>query len=320
MWRGPEEADPAALRRCRELRPSARQRAKQPAPYFVLETGPVDLVGVDQGIRGTLDREQGEWLRRVSRRSPKPKVLVLGKPIYADGEYHPREIEGGGTVDDVVRDPANNYVATVVGDKHNYQRYPVGLPDGRVIQHVVSGGGGAFTHATHKIPKVDLPGVGEGAFRCYPRRGDSLSYYSLLYDRRLGLGRGLLYVPPDEAAAIMAERLGVEPTREGDRGAKVTGRSRRAAARVFPLPGQFRGPLHRVFSEFFDSNRPPLFKNYLRVEVSPRSMCVSCVGVTGCAEHEQDPPVEDRFEIPLRAACEARPRLEDRDDPARGGG
>ena len=299
LWRDPEEVDPAVLERCRELRPEPGQRSEQPAPYFVLEAGPVDLVGIDNGIRGTVDREQGEWLRRVSRRSPKPKVLVLGKPIYADGEYHPREIEGGGTVDKIVRDPANNYVATVVGDKHNYQRYGVDVGGGRVIQHIVSGGGGAFTHATHKIPRVDLPGVSEEDFRCYPRRGDSLSYYSKLYDRSLGLGRGLLYVPPDEAAAIMARRLGIEATREGDRTVRVSERSRRAAARVFPLPGQARGPLHRIFEELFDRNDPPLFKNYLRVEVSSRSLAVSCVGVTGCLDHEQDPPVEDRVEIPL---------------------
>ncbi len=281
LWRDPEEADPAVLERCRKLRPDPKQRLDQPAPYFVLEAGPVDLVGIDNGITGTIDREQGKWLRRVSRRSPKPKVLVLGKPIYADGEYHPREIEGGGTVDEIVRDPANYYVATVVGDKHNYQRYGVDVGGGRVIQHIVSGGGGAFTHATHKIPRVDLPGVSEEGFRCYPRRGDSPSYYSKLYDRSLGLGRGLLYVPPDEAAAIMVRRLGLEATREGDRTVRVSERSRRAAARVFPLPGQARGPLHRVFEEIFDRNEPPLFKNYLRVEVSPRLASTCSASHTG---------------------------------------
>ena len=299
LWRDPEAADPRVLERCRQLRQTPRQRAAQPTPYFVLEAGPVDLVGIDNGMTGRLDRNQGEWIRRVSRRPGRPKVLVLGKPIYADGEYHPRKIEGGGTVDEVVRDPANNYVATVVGDKHNYQRYGVDVGGGRTIQHIVSGGGGAFTHATHKIPRVNLPGVSEEDFVCYPRRGDSLSYYSKLYDRSLGLGRGLLYVPPDEAAAIMAERLGVAATREGDRSARVSESSRRAAARVFPLPGQARGPLHRIFEEIFDRNDPPLFKNYLRVQVTPDVLSFSCVGVTGCLEHEQEPPVEDRVEIRL---------------------
>ena len=299
LWRDSEAADPAVLEESRALRPDPAQRLDQPAPYFVLEAGPVDLVAIDNGIRGTLDREQGEWLRRVSRRSPKPKILVLGKPIYANGEYNPREIDGGGTVDEIVRDPENNYVATVVGDKHNYQRYEVDVGAGRMVQHIVSGGGGAFTHATHKIPKVDLLGVTEEGFRCYPRRGDSLSYYSKLYAEKLRFARNLLYVPPDEAAAIMARRLEIVPTRGGDRRVKVSERSRRAAARVFPIPGQSHGLLHRVFEEFFDRNTPPLFKNYLRVEVGPGSLRISCVGVTGCLEHERHPPIEDVVEIRL---------------------
>jgi hypothetical protein len=44
--------------------------------------------------------------------------------------------------------------------------------------------------ASHRIPKVDLDSVGENDLVCYPRRGDSLAFYSKLYDRRLGLGRG----------------------------------------------------------------------------------------------------------------------------------
>ena len=287
------------LKESLRLRPNLTQKLEQPAPYFVLEAGPVDLIAIDNGIRGSLDRDQGAWLRRVSRRSSKPKILVLGKPIYADGEYSPRRIEGDGTVDGVVRDPANNFVATVVGDKHNYQRYAVDVGGGRIIQHIVSGGGGAFTHATHKIPRVGLPGVAEDGFRCYPRRGDSLSYYSKLYEQSFGFGRGLLYVPPDEASAIMAHRLGIAPTREGDRRATVSESSRRAAARVFALLGQSRGLLNRVFEEFFDRNMPPLFKNYLRVEVGPGSLRISCIGVTGCLEHERNPPIEDQIEIRL---------------------
>lgn len=57
--------------------------------------------------------------------------------------------------------------------------------------------------------------------------------------------------------------------------------------------------MHRIFEELLDRNDPPLFKNYLRVEVTPEALTISCVGVTGCLEHEQDPPIEDRVEIPL---------------------
>jgi hypothetical protein len=58
------------------------------------------------------------------------------------------------------------------------------------LHYIVSGGGGAYMSATHRILKVDLDSVGENDLVCYPRRGDSLAFYSKLYDRRLGLGRG----------------------------------------------------------------------------------------------------------------------------------
>src|SRR4029078_9918595 len=98
---------------------------------------------------------QGAWLRRVSHETGRPKVLLTGKPLYVNNERHACAIAGGGTVDDVVRDAGANYVAAIGGDIHNYQRYAVTLPDGRLVQYVVSGGGGAFMHHTHQIPEVD---------------------------------------------------------------------------------------------------------------------------------------------------------------------
>ena len=105
----------------------------QPGPYWAIDAGPLRIVGIDTGIVGGIDAEQGEWLRRVSQ-GPRPKILVTGKPIYVDGAYHPAPIEGGGTVDEIVRDPACNYVAAIGGDVHNYQHYPVdgGRPRDRV--------------------------------------------------------------------------------------------------------------------------------------------------------------------------------------------
>ena len=70
-------------------------------------------------------------------------------PRYSDGERVPGAIEGSAeTLDDIVRDPRSNYVAAIGGDRHNYQRYPVRLPDGRTLQYIVKGGGGRF-HARH---------------------------------------------------------------------------------------------------------------------------------------------------------------------------
>jgi hypothetical protein len=84
------------------------------------------------------------------------KILLTGKPILVDGDYHGGRIAGSSaTVDTIVRDPEHGYVAAIGGDIHNYQRYPVTLADGRTLQYIVAGGGGAFMHATHKIPKID---------------------------------------------------------------------------------------------------------------------------------------------------------------------
>jgi hypothetical protein len=142
----------------------------QPAPYFAIDLGrDLRLVSIDTGIRGTIDREQGEWLVRVSRDPNRVKILLTGKPLWVDGAYHPCPIEWGRereypngyeTVDDVVRDPANGYVGSIGGDIHNYQRYCVRLTNERketerALEYIVAGGGGAYMAATHKFGKVD---------------------------------------------------------------------------------------------------------------------------------------------------------------------
>jgi hypothetical protein len=292
LWRRPHRPSAGDAAARESGRPHESQRSGQCAPYWSIETDHLRIVGIDTGISGDIDRDQGRWLREVSQ-GPKPKVLITGKPIYVDNEYHPGPIEGGGTVDEIVRAPEHGYLAAIGGDIHNYQRYPVDVGDGRVIQYVVSGGGGAFMHETHKIPRVDLPGVEEDDFICYPRRGDSLSLFSKLYDRRLGLGLGYFEIAPDEASILMGERLGIRPEREGDRRTIVPRRARRAAEKILPLPGRARGPLHGLFSVFFDWNDPPMFKSFLRVDVQDGALRIRCLAATGCLEHEDDPPIED---------------------------
>ncbi len=299
LWRRPVKRSPEELPGRR--RTEDGRRSNQRSPYFAVETGPLLIVGIDTGMGGAIDLEQGQWLRKVSREIDKPKLLLTGKPIYVDNEYNEGPIEGGGTVDEIVRAPEHNYVAAIGGDIHNYQRYSVKIRGREApLYYIVSGGGGAYMSATHRIPKIDLDGVGEDDFVCYPRRGDSLSFYSRLYDRRFGLGRGWLELAPDEAAAYMARRLKITPTRPGDRGAYVNRRVRRVAEWIFPLPGRGRGPLHHFFSEFFDWNEPPLFKNFLRINASGNEVRIRCFAATGCAEHEDGPPLEDEVKIPLR--------------------
>jgi MFS family permease len=194
LWRKPSPPNLPELLYERRARAQLEQQGAeatwepaQPAPYFTLDTPSLLIVCVDTGITGKLDREQGDWLRDVSR-DPRPKLLITGKPIYVDGDYRPGEIDWGPddyaglydevgrlrTVDDIVREPAHRYVAVIGGDIHNYQRYsvlindagtakdgpPPGLdtPDSSVrrLEYVVAGGGGAYLSATHRFGRVHL--------------------------------------------------------------------------------------------------------------------------------------------------------------------
>ena len=259
----------------------------QPAPYFAMDIAGVRLVGIDTGIAGHIDAEQGEWLARVSRESGVPKVLLTGKPIWVDGEYKPTPIEwepgeigtdGYETVDDVVRDPRNRYVAAIGGDTHNYQRFTVTVEDERRnhlrhdgnaavghtlrrLEYIVSGGAGAYTSATHRIPyvhhakresardrarrrlsvkrrgnyrnaKYDPPAtvkpVTETEFRSYPLRGDSLAYYARWWGPRVMNTLGVTFVYAVALIILLAWRDG-----QGDR---VDGHSLWAVFGVAPAP------------------------------------------------------------------------------------
>jgi hypothetical protein len=299
LWRRSARPGDADLEDMRRARSGPRQQAAppQPGPYWAIDAGPLRIVGIDTGIVGSIDAEQAAWLRRVSYGSDRPKLLLTGKPLYVNGRRVPGAIAGEqGTVDDIVRDPAARYVMAIGGDTHNYQRYPVTLPDGRVVQYVVSGGGGAYTHATHQIPRIEgLEGVSEADFRCYPLRGDSLARFSQLYDKRLAAGTGRLALSPTEAATYLGELLGMTPTRGAT--TPLSERARRAGKLIAPLPAAHG--FHRIASEFFDWNDPPFFKQFLRLDAEPGRLRLRCFGVSGCARASLEPPVEDEISVPL---------------------
>lgn len=301
VWRNPSRTSERKIEDMRAIRARPEQQAFQPGSYFAIDAGPLLLVAIDTGVLGDLDRDQGEWLRRLSRTVSKPKILLTGKPLYAEGARHPGRIEDGKeTVDDIVRAPENGYIAAIGGDIHHYERYPVSLEDGRVIQYIVNGGGGAGMQGTHKIPRIDLPGVQEADFRCYPLRGDSLSRVSEMYQRRLGWLFGRLSIPPDQAAALMAESLDIPPVRPLDPDVIVTPEARRAFERVFPSRRRLPGPLREYMAQFLDWNDPPMFKSFLRIEASTEVLQIQCFAATGCREHEENPPIEDT----IKASCD----------------
>ncbi|MFD5073854.1 metallophosphoesterase family protein [Streptomyces sp. NPDC058371] len=306
LWHTARTPDEQRLAEARQLRSGPAQQAVQPGPYWAVDAGPVRIIGIDTGLLGTLDAEQGRWLRAVST-GPAPKILVTGSPLYVDGEHHPCAIEGGGTVDDIVRDPAHHYVAAIGGDIHNYQRYPVSV-DGRSIQYVVAGGGGAFMHATHTIPRVGVARVTEDDFRCYPLRGDSLAFYSRLYGRRLHMRR-FFTLTEAEATAVVAERLGITPTRTQGQPVRLTPRIRLVAAllgagRRPDRRARFRLPVRKAYTQLFSPGSatysPPFFKCFLRLDVTPDSIRLRCFSATGNRRQEVEPPVEDEVTIPLR--------------------
>lgn len=304
LWRRAPRASVEDVADMRWYRDAESQQGGQPGPYCAIDAGPVRLVLIDTGIAGRIDPEQARWLRAVSV-GDRPKILLTGRPLYTYGALQRCPIEDGsadaqpagapgGDVNEIVTDPAYNYVAAIGGDDHNYQRYPVLQRDGRTIQYLVAGGSGAYLSATHKIPGVDrlAPAVTEDAFRCYPLRGDSLAHFSRRYDAVLGLGRGRLVISPDDAMTLMSERIGNSAPRPGS--SMVDARARRAAARVFPLPARGSASAHNLMSLLFDSDAVPQFKSFLRLDATREEIVISCWAATGCAEHERDPVCEDR--------------------------
>jgi hypothetical protein len=107
-------------------------------------------------------------------------------------------------------------------------------------------------------------------------------------------------IEPYVAAAIMGERLGVAPARAGARAVRPTDADREAAGRVFPAAGM-RG-LNRFADQYCDTDDPPLFCSFVRLDCTGESLRLRCFGVTGRAEDEADPPVEDETEIDLARA------------------
>jgi hypothetical protein len=293
LWRRAPKATAEDVADMRWYRDAESQQGGQPGPYCAIDAGPVRLVLIDTGLDGHIDRDQADWLRAVSA-GDRPKILLTGRPIVSYGRLQESPISGGGDVNEIVSDPACNYVACIGGDDHNYQRYPVRHRDGRIVQYLVAGGSGAYLSATHQIPNVDrlAPAVHEEDFRCYPLRGDSLAHFSRRYDELLGFGRGRLVLSPEEATTLMAERVGNTPPRDSP--ATVSARARRAADRVFPLPARGSAPAHNWMSLLFDSNAVPQFKSFLRLDATADEIVLSCWAATGCREHEIDPVLEDR--------------------------
>ncbi len=304
-----------------DRRPRDPEFPSQRGPYWTLDAGPLRLVGIDTGITGGLDAVQGEWLLRVSAERPDAaKILLTGKPLLVNGKYHGGKIAGSSrTVDQIVRAREHGYVAAIGGDIHNYQRYPVTLADGRRLQYIVAGGGGAFMHATHKIPNIDgkagLAAVLRDEMReavtlterethFFPARAWSLYWYAKLLGPRERELLGLSYA---EAGAVVGEELDLEPLDPAGR--ELRERYRREGLplrlravrtllyRRLPAPGKL---FQRFLSEIIDRNDPPMAKSFLRIDASETQLRIRCFQATGWLPDEVEPPLEDEVTISLR--------------------
>jgi hypothetical protein len=311
LWRKGAPADPAIRDAGRALRPADRRFPSQPGPYWVLDTGPVRLVAIDTGIQGVLDDEQGDWLEEVSGSDDRPKILLTGSPLFVNGERRPCHIGDKArdrTVLKIVRNHDCNYVAVIGGDIHNYQRYPIRRSDGETLQCIVSGGGGAFMHATYKIDKIDDcedmrdEGLTETDVHLYPARGWSLAELSWALARRRRLAS--LRLTPKEASVMVSDHLKLDPVVPVEDSVKrrVRTEARFKAIREIFLESRLPGPgrlFQRFVSEFLDSDNPPMFKNFLRVDASSDQVRIRCFRATGFLEDEQHPVEEEEVVIPI---------------------
>jgi hypothetical protein len=316
LWRKPAQLkNPAETERRSAVRgsPAQRQPQPQPGPYYVIDSAYVRLVCIDTGIRGDLDESQGRWLVEVSG-DPRPKILLTGKPLLVNGHTDDCKIAGApsgfDSVLSIVHHRAFRYAAVIGGDIHNYQHYPATVGDGqdrRIVHHIVSGGGGAFMHATHLIPIMEpdkVFGVTEQTYKAYPLRRDSLAAYSQVVQGMLdkllpGPLRFDITLDDLQAAGILHEKIGAPLERPAaiPNGSSVRRMSslQQWASRLILLIGGRR--FHRIFSPFCDWDDPPFFKHFLRIDIRRDGATIRCHAVTGCADDEDDPPVEDTIEL-----------------------
>jgi hypothetical protein len=182
----------------------------QTHPYVALDIGGVLYIGIDTGFGTCIDRVQARWLidtAECPENAEKPKILFTGKPLIVNGVRRPCPFaqdpatgEGPlagafgsyGSVDDVVREPRNGFIAALGGDVHNYQRYLAHIErrDDRSfsLPYVVSGGGGVFIGQTYWIPPIaesaEVAG-GRVSYReeetvLFPTRSHSFLYWDKL--------------------------------------------------------------------------------------------------------------------------------------------
>jgi hypothetical protein len=139
-------------------RPETQQRLS----FFELafDQAPLTVLGLDNGVIGSIDDLQYAWLERRLRQAQRSGhliVVIVGVPLYVDahfaGQRQPPASLVRGRISYGMREIyelLRRYKVDIVigGDTHAYQRYEVRYvaEDGEpcVMHHFVNGGGGAY--------------------------------------------------------------------------------------------------------------------------------------------------------------------------------
>jgi uncharacterized membrane protein HdeD (DUF308 family)/3',5'-cyclic AMP phosphodiesterase CpdA len=138
----------------------------QQAPYFQIQTDHFALISADTGVLRRVDADQLAWLRTALEQSRgKFKMVILGHPLYAGGQY-----QAAGDADfTILHDLMREYRVEIVmaGDTHDLELYIERYQaDGaeRVMHHVVNGGGGAYLSSGTALAWPASPAVLQWAF------------------------------------------------------------------------------------------------------------------------------------------------------------
>jgi uncharacterized membrane protein HdeD (DUF308 family)/3',5'-cyclic AMP phosphodiesterase CpdA len=138
----------------------------QRAPYFQIQTDRFALIAVDTGVLRRVDPDQLVWLRAALEQSRgKFKMVILGHPLYAGGQYQASGDADFTILHDLMREHRVEIV--MAGDTHDLELYLERYQaDGaeRVMHHVVNGGGGAYLSSGTALAWPASPAVPDWAF------------------------------------------------------------------------------------------------------------------------------------------------------------
>ena len=295
VWREPSEAPQEEL----EEMQAAPARAVRPAAAVLRDRAE------GAHARGPRHRDPVGYRRRAGRvapeisKRPKDKILLTGKPLVVDAARKPCPIAGWQRHREHDRRGSGQPLHRRHRRGHPQLPALPGAPGGRP-GHAAhrERAAGAYTKATHKIPTAT-----RRELRLRRGRLPLLPAPGRLARRLLDAARPQL--PLDFAIRTDAGARGDEPPprrrgRPDTVGGPGEARSDDASPRrgvVFPSPNRRSSARSARTSPSSSTGTtpPPLFKSFLKVETRPGEIEIRCFAATGCEEHADDPPLEDRI-------------------------